>query len=157
VLGVCLGFPFLIACVGLGLGKIFEIFPALYTALKVAGAAYMLWLAYKVATSTPEDKGQVSQVKPVSFLQGAAFQWVNVKGWIMAITALSTYTRAESYGTGVAIIVAVYVFMGFTSASAWAMFGVALKSLLSNPRWFRFINYGLAVLLVASLAPMLWH
>lgn len=157
VLGVCIGFPLMIACVGLGLGKIFAAFPLIYTVLKYAGAAYMVWLAWKIASSAPTSNQKTKVSYPMTFLQGAAFQWVNPKGWVMAVTSLSTYTVAAQYYTGVAAITAVYVVMGFTSASAWALFGMALKQVMSDPRWFRFINGILALLLVASLIPMLWH
>lgn len=157
IFGVGLGFPLMIACVGLGLGKIFEIFPQIYTALKYLGAAYMLWLAYKIATSKPSSGDNDNGAKPLTFLQGAAFQWVNPKGWIMAVTALSAYTLASDYYFGVAAVVITFVVMGFTSAATWAMFGVILKEVMGNPRWFKLINYGLATLLILSLVPLLLH
>lgn len=157
VFGVGLGFPLMIASVGLGLGKIFEIFPQIYTALKYLGATYMLWLAYKIATASQSSGENGSDAKPLTFLQGAAFQWVNPKGWIMAVTALSAYTLASDYYYGVAAVVATFVFMGFTSAATWAMFGVILKDVMGNPRWFKLINYGLASLLVLSLVPLFLH
>jgi threonine/homoserine/homoserine lactone efflux protein len=157
IFGVGLGFPLMIACVGLGLGKIFEIFPQIYTALKYLGAAYMLWLAYKIANSKPSSGENDSAAKPLTFLQGAAFQWINPKGWIMAVTALSAYTLASDYYFGVVAVVATFMFMGFTSAATWAMFGVILKEVMGSPKWFKLINYGLAALLVLSLVPLLLH
>ena len=156
VFGVCLGFPFMIGCVGLGLGKIFEILPQLFTVLKYGGAAYMLWLAYKIATSQPKGEG-AAVGEPFSFFQGAAFQWINPKAWIMAITSLSAYTMASDYYAGVAAVVGAFVIMGFASASSWALFGVALKNVLSDPKWFRVVNYALAALLVISLVPLFRH
>jgi threonine/homoserine/homoserine lactone efflux protein len=157
ICGVGLGFPLMIACVGLGLGKVFEIFPQIYTALKYAGAAYMLWLAYKIATATPSSGDEDQNAQPLTFLQGAAFQWINPKGWIIAVTVLSAYTLASDYYFGVVVVVATFVFMGFTSAATWALFGVILKDIMGNPKWFKLINYGLAALLVLSLIPMLRH
>ncbi|MEO6608324.1 MAG: LysE family translocator [Aestuariivirga sp.] len=157
IFGVGLGFPLMIACVGVGLGKIFEIFPQIYTAMKYAGAAYMLWLAYKIAAAKPSSGEDGPQSKPLTFLQGMAFQWINPKGWIIAVTVLSAYTLASDYYFGVAAVVATFVVMGFTSAATWALFGVVLKEVMGNPRWFRVINYGLATLLVLSLVPLLRH
>lgn len=157
IFGVGLGFPLMIACVGLGLGKIFEIFPQIYTAMKYAGAAYMLWLAYKIAMAKPATGEDGPQSKPLTFLQGMAFQWINPKGWIIAVTVLSAYTLASDYYFGVAAVVATFVVMGFTSATTWALFGVILKEVMGNPKWFRVINYGLATLLVLSLVPLLRH
>ena len=157
IAGVGLGFPFQIFCIGLGLGKIFEIYPVLLTMLKFAGAAYMLWLAWKIATSKPSSVDSNSASKPLTFLQGCAFQWVNPKAWIMGLTAISTYTMASSFYVGLATVVSMFLLVGFTSAATWALFGVALKTTMNDPRYFRLINFALAALLVLSLVPMLWH
>ena len=157
IAGVAIGFPFQILCIGLGLGKIFEVYPILLVFLKVAGAAYMLWLAWKIANSKPTTDVSSNPAKPLSFLQGCAFQWVNPKAWIMGVTAISAYTLAANFYAGLATIVGVFMFMGFNSASLWAFSGAALKNLMNDPRYFKAINLTLAVLLVASLAPILWH
>jgi threonine/homoserine/homoserine lactone efflux protein len=146
----------MIAMVGLGLGKIFEIYPLIYQAMKYAGAAYMCWLAWKIANSHPVDSGETT-TPPMTFLQGALFQWINPKAWIMSVTALSAYTISSSYYTGVATVVATFVLMGLTSASGWALFGSSLRHVMNDERYFRIINIALASALVASLVPMLWH
>ena len=156
VLGVCIGFPFMIACVGLGLGRVFDLLPWLYALLKYAGAAYMLWMAWKIARSGPAGEGDV-EAKPSSFMSMALFQWINPKGWIMSITALSAYTLPDTYYIGVAAVVGAFMVMGFTSASTWALFGSALRHVMNDQRYYRWINYGLAVLLVLSLVPIFWH
>jgi threonine/homoserine/homoserine lactone efflux protein len=157
ILGVCIGFPLMIGCIGFGLGKIFEIYPIIYTIMKYAGAIYMLWLAWKIATAKPSVEGSSDVGAPMTFFQGAAFQWINPKAWVMAVTALSAYTIASDYSRGVLAVVATFVFMGISSASTWAMFGVGLKHVLNDERYFKMINVGLALALVASLVPMLWH
>ena len=157
VLGVMIGFPLMIGCIGFGLGQVFERFPIIYTAMKYAGAVYMLWLAWKIATAKPAGAGNVAAGKPMTFLQAAAFQWINPKAWIMAVTALSTYTVSAHYSIGVAIVVAAFVFVGVGSASTWALFGVGLRHVMNDPRYYRIINLALALLLVVSLVPMLWH
>ena len=155
IFGVGLGFPFLILCVGLGLGRIFDVFPLALTAIKVLGTIYMLWLAWKIATEKPSENDSVVASKPLNFLQGCVFQWVNPKAWIMGGYSLSAFTLAGAFYTGLLTVVGVYVFMGLTSAVTWASFGVALKRLMNDPRWFKAINYGLAAALVASLGLML--
>jgi threonine/homoserine/homoserine lactone efflux protein len=154
--GVAIGFPLMIGLIGLGLGKVFDAYPGLYQILKYSGAAYMLFLAWKIATakaSTPE----VKKAKPLSFIQMCLFQWINPKGWVMAVTALSAYTLAQNYYSDVATVVGMFVFMGITSALTWAAFGAALKNVMTDPRYFRVINVTLALLLVISLVPMLRH
>ena len=157
ILGVCLGFPLMIACVGLGLGRIFEAFPLIYQVLKYAGAGYMLWLAIKIAVSKPSIEGDAATGSPMTFLQAAGFQWINPKAWVMAVTSLSAYTVASHYYVGVASVVGTFVLMGIASATTWALFGVGLKHIMNDVRYFRVINVTLAVALVISLIPMLRH
>ncbi len=158
ILGVALGFPFMIGVVGVGLGRVFEIYPVIYKTLKYLGVAYMLWLALKIATSKRTESNDLEKAAPpLTFLQGALFQWVNPKGWMMAVTMLSSYTLPEQYWTGVIVIVATAILMGFASASGWALFGSSLRHVMNDPRYFRVINVGLGILLVISIIPMLWH
>ena len=155
ILGVGFGFPFLILCVGLGLGRVFDAYPILLTVIKVAGTLYMLWLAYMIAMSQPSHNDSVVAAKPLTFLQGCGFQWVNPKAWIMGGYSLSAFTLPAQFNTGLFTVVGVYLVMGLTSAATWAGFGTALKNAMRNPKWFHIINYALAAALVASLVPML--
>ena len=155
ILGVGLGFPFLILCVGLGLGRIFDIYPWMLTVIKIAGTIYMLWLAWKIATSQPSENDSVSAAKPLNFIQGCAFQWVNPKAWIMGTYSISAFILPGQFKVGLISVVGVYLVMGLTSAATWAGFGVAMKNLMNDPRWFRIINISLAAALVASIGLML--
>jgi threonine/homoserine/homoserine lactone efflux protein len=157
ILGVAIGFPAMIGCIGLGLGQIFQTYPAIYMAMKYVGAAYMIWLAWKIATAELTSSGDEVAGKPMTFVQAALFQWINPKAWVMAVTAVSAYTIATDYRTGLLVVVLTFVLMGISSASTWATFGVGLRHILNDPRYFRAINVLLALLLVASLVPMLWH
>src|SRR3712207_1250882 len=84
MLGICAGFVALVLSVGIGVGAAFTTLPALQTVLKVIGAGYMLWLAWKVATAAPADSDE-QRSSPLTFWQAVAFQWVNPKGWVMAV------------------------------------------------------------------------
>jgi threonine/homoserine/homoserine lactone efflux protein len=156
MLGVIIGFPAMIAVVGFGLAQIFQVYPILYTAMKYLGAAYLLWLAWKIAMSTPSASGE-NTAQPLSFFQAAGFQWINPKGWTMAVAALSTYTIPTSYLFGVAIVALTFMFTGVGSSFTWVLFGTGLRNALTDPRWFRMINIALACTLIISLVPMLWH
>ncbi len=157
VLGVAFGFPLMIACIGFALGRFFELSSVLYKVMQYVGGAYMLWLAWKIGSSKPAVDRDVAVGNPMTFLQACAFQWINPKGWVMAVTALSTYTLATHYNFGVVVIVLTAFVMGIGSATTWALFGVGFKHVLNDERYYRYINWGLALALVASLAPMLWH
>jgi threonine/homoserine/homoserine lactone efflux protein len=154
MLGIGIGFTLMVALIGFGLGEVFARVPLIYTMLKYIGAAYMLFLAYKIANSGPISAEGEVKGKPMTFLQAAAFQWVNPKAWVMAVSAIATYTQPEAYIASVLLISFVFGAVNLPSVSSWAVFGVAMRRLLTNPRAVRVFNITMAVLLVASLWPI---
>lgn len=153
MLGISIGFMLLVIAVGLGLGQLFEQIPVLYNVLRYAGAAYLLYLAWKIANSgSPE--GQKSGAKPFSFIQAAAFQWINPKAWVMAIGAITTYTPHENFTVNVLIIAALFAVVNCPSVGLWTAAGSFLRNWLSNPRVLRGFNISMALLLAASLYPI---
>lgn len=154
MLGIALGFAFMLACVGLGLGQLLRQAPALELALKIAGGAYLLWLAWKIANSG-EIEARAAGARPLSFLEAAAFQWVNPKGWMMAVTAMTAYAGGGQSPWAVAVVTAVFTFVGMPAISIWCGMGVGLRDFLSAPARLRAFNRIMAILLVASLWPML--
>lgn len=154
MLGIGAGFFSQLLGVGLGLGALLRTVPALYTALKFAGGIYLVWIAWKIATSRPLSGGKDS-VKPMSFLAAAAFQWVNPKAWVMAVTAMATYTNPDLHLASVLIVGLAFAAVNIPSVSTWAGFGSALSEWLSDPVRLKWFNVTMAVLLVLSLWPML--
>ena len=155
MLGITCGFFVLVVAVGFGLGAVFQTYPLLYTVLRYVGAAYLLYLAWKIARSGPVSESEKGESKPISYLGAAAFQWVNPKAWIMAIGAISTYTPMQGYFTNVIVIAAVFALINLPSVSVWAGCGTLLRNVLKDRRWLRLFNWGMALLLVASLYPLL--
>lgn len=152
--GVNLGFMLMLLLVGLGMGQIFAQFPVLYTGMKVLGALYLLWLAWKIARSGPiADGAEVG--KPMTFLQAAAFQWVNPKAWAMVVGAVAAFTEPSSYTGSLIIITALYLLGGTPSSFVWVAFGTAMRRLLRNPVQVIWFNRAMALLLVLSLWPIL--
>ncbi|TPG72803.1 LysE family translocator [Pseudomonas arsenicoxydans] len=155
MLGITCGFFVLVVAVGFGLGAVFQTYPLLYTVLRYVGAAYLLYLAWKIARSGPVSESEKGESKPITYLGAAAFQWVNPKAWIMAIGAISTYTPMQGYFTNVIVIAAVFAVINLPSVSVWAGCGTLLRNVLKDRRWLRLFNWGMAALLVASLYPLL--
>lgn len=153
MLGIGAGFTVMVAAVGLGLGEIFKLVPLLQTVLKVGGTLYMLWLAWKIAHSGPVGEGD-AQGSPLGFWGAAAFQWVNPKAWIMAITAVSTYSAGQTIA-GAMLVAAVFGIVNLPCVSSWALFGSAMRRVLGDAQKVRIFNWVMAVLLVASLYPIL--
>lgn len=154
MLGIAAGFAFMLTCVGLGLAQLLLHAPLVYLGLKIAGGAYLLYLAYRIATSEPLETGDANS-DPMTFPQAAAFQWVNPKAWVMAVTAMTAYTSSQDYLFTVAIIVVVFTLINLPSVSIWCVFGTGMRSFLSDARRLKIFNITMAVLLVISLWPML--
>ena len=154
MLGIGAGFLSLLIAVGLGLGALLHSVPLLYTVLKFAGGAYLVWIAWKIGTSRSLSEGKGNAV-PMTFLQAAAFQWINPKAWVMAVTAMATYTSQQSYLASIIWVGIVFAIVNVPSVSTWAGFGSALRQWLSDPVRLKWFNSTMAVLLVVSLWPML--
>lgn len=154
--GVSLGFLFLILAVGLGLGGLFAAYPVLHDVLKVVGCAYLVWLAWKLATAKGLGAA-AARGKPMTFLQAAAFQWVNPKAWAMAVSGVSAYTPAAGYVSNLFVMGAVFALVNLPCIGAWTGFGVGMRRFLDRPAALRAFNLTMAALLLLSLWPMLTH
>lgn len=154
--GITLGIGVMTVVVGMGLGELFKLYPSIYALLGYAGAAYMFYLAWKIGTATSVGEGR-SSGRPMSFLQAAAFQWVNPKAWVMAVTAITTYSVPNAHLVSVAILTATFMAVSVPGCSAWILFGTRLRRWLENPKRLRIFNVTMAVLLVLSLVPAFWH
>jgi threonine/homoserine/homoserine lactone efflux protein len=153
--GITCGFTFMIFATGMGLHVVFEQVPMLQTILKYGGALYLLWLAWKLAHAAPMSGEQAALSKPMTFFGAAAFQWINPKAWVMALSALTTYLPQGFTVIDAAMLAGVFGLIGVFCVGAWAMFGVAMRRVLQDPRSVRIFNIVMALLLVATLYPML--
>ncbi|MEI9423126.1 LysE family translocator [Mesorhizobium sp. Cs1299R1N1] len=155
MLGISIGFLVLLLAVGLGLGAVLTAFPALHTGLKIAGAVYLLYLAWKIAMSRSLSGKGERDARPMRFIDAAAFQWVNPKAWVMAITAMAVYTNPERPFLSVILIGVAFTVVNLPSVSVWAGFGTALRGFLSDPVRLKWFNIAMGALLAATLWPML--
>jgi threonine/homoserine/homoserine lactone efflux protein len=155
MLGIAIGFLVLLLAVGFGLGAVLTAFPALHTALKVAGSAYLLYLAWKIATSRSMSGKSEAGAQPLRFIDAAAFQWVNPKAWVMAVTAMAVYTDPARPFLSVVLIAVAFALVNLPSVSTWAGFGTALRGFLSDPARLKWFNIAMGLLLAATLWPML--
>jgi threonine/homoserine/homoserine lactone efflux protein len=154
LLGIVLGFSFMVVVLGFGFGILFENFPFLHTFIKVAGVVYLLFLAWRVASTRPKEIEGVAR-PPLNFIQAALFQWLNPKAWMMATSGIATFASAEAPAGQILLIATVFMFASITCTGSWLVFGAALKRFLSTPRTMRIFNCLMAGLLVLSLLPTL--
>jgi threonine/homoserine/homoserine lactone efflux protein len=154
MLGIGAGFFVLLLGVGFGLGALLASSPFLHSALKFAGGAYLLYIAWDIASSRSVGEGSAGS-RPMKFLEAAAFQWVNPKAWVMALGAMAAYPDPENYTFTVFVIAAVFALVNIPSVSCWAGFGSLLRDWLSVPPRLKWFNIAMGLLLALSLWPML--
>ena len=132
-------------------------FPTFHLMLKVIGAGYLLFLAWRIATSSAmEDEGGMSNYRPMTFLSAAAFQWVNIKAWFMAVMAMTIYTNHQhGPDPSIILVAATFATINFPCVSVWAVFGQMIRRFFTNKKFVKYFNIVSALLLVFSLWPIL--
>ena len=157
ILGVTVGYPLMLFIVGVGLAKVFIAMPETHVILKYLCTLYLLYLAYKIATATAAS-GSRSTAKPLTFMQAVAFQWVNGKGWVVALSAVTTYTLVNATLLWqIVALSAIALLVTLGSVCTWTLFGAMLRRYLHSERRRRAFNYSMAALLVASIVPVFWE
>ena len=132
---------------------LFEAYPILNTWLSILSAAYLLWLAWKIATAAPLKEND-GKGKPMTLLQAAAFQWVNPKAWAMGLSAITLYAPNKTL-VSVLIVASVFAVVSFPAISVWAWLGIVVRQWLNSHARYRVFNITMALLLIASLYPVL--
>lgn len=154
MLGIAIGFTVMIVLLGLGLVSLFDRYPVTHTVLKALAVVYMLWLAWKIAHASAPESAR-AEGRPLTFLQAAAFQWVNPKAWAMALTALTAYAPGQTLAA-VLLVAGIFGAINLPTVSLWALIGREMRRFLTSPRRLLAFNWIMAALLVASLWPVLF-
>ncbi len=154
--GIAGGFASLLLAVGFGVGAIVHAYPMLDTAMKIASAAFLVWLAWKIASSRKLGGSGESTGRPLTFWQAAAFQWVNPKAWAMALAAMGAYVSASAPVLSVLVVAFAFTVVNFPSVSVWTLFGMGLRRFLSDERRLRIFNVAMGLLLLATIWPILF-
>lgn len=151
ILGVTFGFPAMLAAMALGLAQIFSTWPYLHAVLRYVGAAYMLYLAFRIATAT--GLGKIDETaRPLGFLEAALFQWVNPKAVLFALSALATFTTpGGDFLTETTILTGLAILVSFSSITTWCLFGITIGRALRTSLHLRIFNLTMAALLVLSI------
>lgn len=154
IFGIATGFAVMATLAGVGLMVVFDAFPVLFTVLKVVSVAYLLYLALKIARAAPPEARSAAEGRPLTFLQAAAFQWVNPKGWAFGMTAITLYAPEHTL-VSVLRVALLFCLFGVPANVLWTLMGTVLRRWLSNRRRLRVFNFTMAALLIASLYPAL--
>ena len=154
MLGIAAGFALMLVLVSGGLGSLLLAWPALLRAMRWIGAGWMLVLAWQIAIAPPPGRAERGRV--LGFTGAAAFQWINPKAWLIAVAAASEYTRPDEPLAGQLLrIGVVFLAVSIPCMVPWVLAGRGAARLLRSPRQLRLFNVAMALLLVASLLPVL--
>jgi threonine/homoserine/homoserine lactone efflux protein len=150
-LGSAVGMGMLLFASALGLGQLIVAQPILLKALNWGGAAFLLWLSWKIATAGRAQ--ETTNAEPVGFLGAAAFQWINPKGWLVAVSAAGTYlqTGSETVLLQAAIFGALFFAAALPSGLVWLVLGASIRTLLRDERHARIFNIVMAITLALSV------
>ena len=155
ILGVSFGFAVMVVAFGLGAAQLLQAYPAWHQWLRIAGALYLLYLAWRIARAGDPGAAESAR-RPLSFLEAALFQWVNPKAWTLALGVVVAFTApGGSVALQIAVIVAVFSATNVASLAAWCAFGMAIRRFLSSPRALRATNLAMAALLALSVILLL--
>ena len=152
--GIVAGFAVMLTLVCAGLGSALVGWPLLLPAFRWIGAAWLVVLAWKIATASPPGEGGRGRV--LGFFGGAGFQWINPKGWLIAVAAAGEYLSPGSpLAIQLARIFVVFLVVGMPCVMVWALLGSGAGRLLHSPARLRIFNVSMALLLLLSLIPTL--
>ena len=150
--GVTTGMGLMMFVVPLGLGSLVLERPFVLRALHWGGAAFLLWLSWKIATSGSRVEASPDR-DPVGYLGAAIFQWVNPKSWLVTASAAGTFLRADTTSpiTQAACLGGLFVLAALPSGFVWLAFGAAVQRVLRSPRRVRIFNIAMGTLLALSI------
>lgn len=156
MLGVSVGFPLMLIALGLGLGEIFQQAPWLHEALKYAGAAFLLYLAWRIASAAGVEDAETK--RPLTFIEAAVFQWLNPKAWTLSLGALAAFTTPglgfAAFFTEIAVLAVLFGAIAFLALVVWCLFGVMIARALQDERKRKVFQFSLAGLLALSVVSL---
>ena len=153
--GVTIGFPIMLLLIGFVLKPILEQHSTIFSFLKILSASYIIYLAYKIATS-PTSFNETNTKKPISFVESLAFQWINPKAWAGAMATVTLYIPKDNYTFGLIIATVSSAITIVFAISLWGYLGKKIKLFLSKPKHVKTFNYTMAIALLFSVAMMLF-
>jgi len=150
IFGVTLGFTSLVLFLTIGLINVFKLFPIIQVVMKYLGTLFLIYLAYKIATSSTSD--DTKKENPVKFIETFFFQYLNPKGVTVAIIVVSTYVElGENYINYATQVVLLALIFSSTSITLWTFIGKFLRKFATNEKFIKYFNYAMSCLLLLSI------
>jgi threonine/homoserine/homoserine lactone efflux protein len=146
MLGICAGFALQLLAVCAGLGALFSRWPHLQDALRWVGAAYLVYLGWRLLT--PAEGSARHAARPLTLLEAAAFQFLNPKAWVMNLTAATLFLPRELGPAAAAGYMLLWgVLIPAPCVLVWALFGTSLRAVLARRRGRLAFNSAMALAL----------
>ncbi|CAH9061784.1 Cysteine/O-acetylserine efflux protein [Pseudoalteromonas holothuriae] len=153
--GICIGFAIMLLVVSFGFMQVFILYPNLHLIIKIIGVSYLLYLAWVISRSSLPISADIKPL-PLSFFNGALYQWVNAKAWVVASGAVAAFTTVGASNIEQNIVIAaIFLLVSFPCVGLWLFFGSLLKRALSNNKYRSVFNNTMALLLVLSVIPVI--
>ena len=152
ILGIACGVALQLIAIGMGLNQVFQWFPALQLLFSLIGTAYLLRLAWKIAMSGPLQI-TLEEKPAMGFVQGAIFQWVNPKAWIMSISTIATYFAVNHQFSAIVYAALILLLISIPCVGIWAVAGKFLRRLLMQPKFACIFNLSMALALLLAVLP----
>lgn len=152
VFGIAFGIAIQLLAIGVGLNKFFLAFPKFQFILSLIGSAYIIWLAWKIASSGPLNIA-LEQKPSMGFLQGVLFQWINPKAWIISISTITTYFSFKSHLNDIIHAALILMLVSIPCVGIWAIGGIFLRKLLMKPIFALTFNITMAIALLIAVLP----
>lgn len=158
LIGIMIGMQVMLLMVAFGIGGLILLYPSLHLVLKIGGSAYLLWLAWKIATAKYEKLDtETAPAAPMPFWQGGLLQLINPKAWLMALGAVASFSLAgDAYRGSVIAISAGMALVNVVSGVIWLGFGSLIGRILRSRRAWTIFNVFMGILTAACVL-LIWH
>ena len=155
ILGIVIGSSVMCISFTIGLGRLFQFYPGLFTYLKITACIYLIWLSWRIAFSKAVAKAeQVEKSRPLSFIEAALFQWVNPKALVITASAVTLYMLPDRLLLSIITLVMTFMAVQLVCQSSWAAFGAALRVFLADSGRLRIFNICMGILLILTIVPI---
>lgn len=155
IFGVSCGLCLMILAIGLGLERIFQLYPMVFPLVRITGACYLIYLAWRIANAVAPSGALRGSAVPLGYWGAVTFQWLNPKTWLMAIGAVTAYAPIQYHFRDIVLIALIFTLINAPCVSAWAAFGSMLKNRLGESHRQLMFNRLMGATLVLSLYPLL--
>lgn len=158
LVGIMLGMQIMLLMVAFGVGGLILLYPSLHLFMKIAGSAYLLWLAWKIGSAEYEklETGD-STAAQMPFWQGGLLQLINPKAWLMVLGAVASFSLAGHAYLGSVVAISIgLALVNLVSGLIWLGFGTLIGRVLRSRRAWTIFNVFMG-LLTAACVLLIWH